>query len=112
MTLSSEQLTSLRKWASGHSPHVSAAVDLLAWHETWFRRRDFLDRCVSVDVDGIVWLNWTQARAAFDAGLRGSTSELAVLDLAIALGEDRYRFSIMGHAHREAIVQAVTNALT
>jgi hypothetical protein len=86
-------------------------VDLLAWHEHWFRRSDFLDRCVSTDVDGIVWLSWTKAREAYDAGLRGSPSQLAVLDFAIALGEDRYKFSLIGTAHSEAIVQAVTDAL-
>lgn len=112
MALVSSQVAALRKWAGGHSSHVSAAVGLLAWHETWLRRKDFLDRCVDTDVDGIPWINWTKAREAYDAGLRGSTTELAVLDFAIDLGRDRYKFSQMGHAHSEALVRAVTNALT
>lgn len=111
MALSNEQLTSLRKWASDYGPRVSAAVELLVWHEHWLHRPDFLGICVDTDIDGITWINWTKARAAHDAGLRGSTSELAVLDFAIALGEDRYRFNIMGDAHSKAIVQAITNAL-
>ena len=40
-----------------------------------------------------------------------STSERAVLDLAVALGEDRFRLANMGAAHRRAIVQAVARAL-
>jgi hypothetical protein len=109
--LSEEQVASLRKWAGVSSPRVSAAVELLAWHESWLRRRDFLNRCVTVDIDGVTWINWTQARAAYDAGLRASTSELAVLDFAIALAEDRYAFSQMGDAHSKALIQAVTTAL-
>jgi hypothetical protein len=112
MTLSSDQVTSMQKWANDHSPHVSAAVGLLAWHEHWFRRSDFLNQCVNSDVDGITWINWAKAREAYDSGLRGSTSELAALDLAIALGENRYRLSQMGHAHSKAILRAITEALT
>ena len=41
----------------------------------------------------------------------GSSSELAILDLAVALGENRYRLSIMGDVHSRAIAQAVARAL-
>ena len=34
-----------------------------------------------------------------------------MLDLAVALGENRYRFSIMGPANSRMIAQAVTRAL-
>lgn len=33
------------------------------------------------------------------------------VDLAVALGEDRFRFGIMGSAHSKAIVRAVAQAL-
>ena len=36
---------------------------------------------------------------------------MAVLDLAVALGENRYRFSIMGRANSRMIAQAVAHAL-
>lgn len=111
MALSHDQRASLRKWATGHSPHVLAAVDLLDEHGTWFRRQDFTGQCVDSDDDGITWINWTKAREAYEAGLRGSSTELAVLDFAIALGQDRYRFSQMGNANSRSLVEAVTAAL-
>ncbi len=40
-----------------------------------------------------------------------STTEMAVLDLAVALGENRYKFSIMGPANSRMIAQAVARAL-
>ena len=36
---------------------------------------------------------------------------MAVLDLAVALGENRYRFSIMGPVNSRLVVQAVARAL-
>ncbi len=36
---------------------------------------------------------------------------MAVLDLAVALGENRYRFSIMGPANSRMIARAVACAL-
>jgi hypothetical protein len=103
----------LRRWTQNHDPHVRAAVELLIWHEHWIRRQDFQRACIHDDteVDGSAWIHWRQAREFFDSGPRGSSSELAILDLAVALGENRYRLSIMGKAHSHAIVQAVARAL-
>jgi hypothetical protein len=103
----------LRSWTRNHDPHVRAAVELLIWHEHWIRRQDFQRACMHDDtaIDGSAWIHWRQAREFVDSGPRGSSSELAVLDLAVALGENRYRLSIMGAAHSSAIVQAVARAL-
>ena len=103
----------LRCWTAAHDAHVRAAVELLIWHEHWLRRPDFRRACIHDDtaVDGSMWINWRQAREFFDSGSQGSSSELAILDLAVALGENRYRLSIMGRAHSRAIVQAVARAL-
>lgn len=103
----------LRRWTATHDLHVIAAVGLLTWHEQWLRRQDFQRARVRDDsaIDGSMWINWRQAREFFDSGPRGSSSELAILDLAVALGENRYRLSIMGDAHSRAIVQAVACAL-
>lgn len=103
-------------------PHATgvqyqAGVQLLLWHEHWLRRKDFLDAAVSsyTNDDGQlnVTISWRKAREAFDRGDfdRASTSELAVLDLAIALGTDRFRFNIMGDAHASAVLNAVRTAL-
>jgi hypothetical protein len=103
----------LRRWTANHDPHVRAAVELLVWHEHWIRRQDFQRACIRDDtaIDGSMWIRWRQAREFFDSGPRGSSSELAILDLAVALGENRYRLSIMGDAHSRAIVRAVAHAL-
>ena len=103
----------LRRWTATHDAHVRAAAELLIWHEHWLRRPDFRRACIHDDtaIDGSMWINWRQAREFCDSAPRGSVSELAILDLAVALGENRYRLSIMGHAHSQAIVQAVARAL-
>ena len=103
----------LRRWTADHDPHVRAAVELLVWHEHWLRRQDFQRACIHDDtaIDGSTWIHWRHAREFFDSGPRGSSSELAILDLAVALGENRYRLSIMGDAHSRAIAQAVARAL-
>ena len=56
------------------------------------------------------WIDWQAARAFADAGTAASTSEMAILDLAVALGENRYRLSIMGAANARSIATAVARA--
>lgn len=104
-----ELVTRLRAWTQGHDPHVRAAVNLLIWHEYWLRRRDFV-RAAVIAAPREAWIRWDAARDFAEAGPRSSTSELAVLNFAIALGSDQYRFNHMGHAHAEAIVTAVREA--
>jgi hypothetical protein len=103
----------LRRWTATHDTHVRGAVELLIEHQIWIRRADFQRACVHDDraSDGTMWIHWRQAREFFDSGPRGSSSELAILDLTVALGENRYRLSIMGDAHSRAIVRAVAQAL-
>jgi hypothetical protein len=100
----------LRRWTHNHDPHVREAVELLIEHETWIRRADFQRACIEKDARE-AWINWRKAREFVDAGSTASTSEMAVLDLAVAIGENRYRFSIMGPAHSRMIAQAVARAL-
>ena len=100
----------LRRWTHNHDLHVRAAVELLIEHETWIRRADFRRAAIECNARE-AWINWRKAREFVDSGSVASTSEMAVLDLAVALGENRYRFSIMGSAHSKMIVQAVARAL-
>jgi hypothetical protein len=100
----------LRRWTHDHDPHVRAAVELLIEHETWIRRADFHRACIEKNARE-AWINWRKAREFADAGPAASTSEMAVLDLAVAIGENRYRFSIMGRANSAMIAQAVARAL-
>jgi hypothetical protein len=100
----------LRRWTHNHDPHVRAAAELLIWHEMWIQRADFQRVCIERNARE-AWINWRKAREFVDAGSTASTSEMAVLYLAVALGENRYKFSIMGPAHSRMIAQAVASAL-
>jgi hypothetical protein len=111
MTSTTETLIKhLRAWTREHDAHVRAAVELLIWHEFWLRRADFRSAAI-VQRRGEAWIDWDAAREFVDAGARASTSEMAILDLAVALGEDRYRLNIMGSAHSRAIADAVRQAV-
>lgn len=101
-------IAGLRAWTREHDAHVRAAVELLIWHEFWLRRRDFRDAAIDYyPRDRMRTIDWDKAREFVNAGARASTSEMAILDLAVALGENRYRLSIMGRAHSRAIANAV-----
>lgn len=102
-------IAGLRAWTKNHDSHVRAAVELLIWHGDggyWLRRPDFIKACVRKNA-GEAWITWHDARKFVDSRPRASTSELAILDLAVALGEDRFRLGIMGHAHLRSIGNAV-----
>lgn len=103
----------LHRWIDGHDPHVQAAVWLLLAHEVWPRRGEFLRACVNRDADGLWWIDFTAARTAFEAGEfdAASSTELAILDLAIALGTDRFRFRAMGPGNARTIATAVAHAV-
>ena len=100
----------LRNWAANMDASDQAAVELLTWHEFWLRRADFIAVAV-VKRSGLPAIGWRAAREFCDAGPRASTSEMAILDLAVTLAEDRFRFGIMGSAHSRAIVRAVAQAV-
>ena len=100
----------LRRWTHNHDPHVRAAVELLIGHETWIRRADFQRACIELG-SREAWINWRKAHQFVNAGSTASTLEMAVLDLAVAIGENRYKFSIMGPANSRMIAQAVARAL-
>lgn len=110
MTFADDLTAGLRKWTEHHDPHVKAAVDLLIWHDFWLRRQDFRKAAVNVGRRDVT-IDWDAAREFCDSKPGASTSELAILDLAVALGENRYRLSIMGTAHSRAIADAVRQAV-
>jgi hypothetical protein len=104
----------LRQWAAeGEPAHARAALELLI-KQGWLRRRDFTRACVSVSsrgADSTTWINWRNARDFTMQGPIGSTTELAILDLAVALAENRFALSSMGHIHRQWIADAVAMAV-
>jgi len=104
-------VTSLRAaYRTGMDDRDKAATELLIWHEYWLRRSDFASECVRDMGDG-AYLRWQQAREFLDREPHASTSELAVLDLAVAIGENRFRLSSMGGQHRKMIAHAVAAAV-
>ena len=77
---------------------------------SWLRRADFTRACIRSAAAGRPVSTGQAARAFADAGTVASTSEMAILDLAVALGENRYRLSIMGAANARSIATAVARA--
>ena len=103
----------LRAWAAeGEPAHVRAALELLI-KQGWLRRRDFTRACVSAYTSGgesVTCIDWQKARAFLARAPIGSTTELAILDLAVILAHDRFRLANMGHVHRQRIAHAVAQA--
>lgn len=112
MTSLNDLVDQLLTWSDGQDPHVQAAVELLIEHGRWIADRGFRDACITVD-DGIAWIDWDGARTAYDAGRFGaaSGSEKAVLDFAISLGEDRYRFDRLDSNNTRLALTAAARAL-
>jgi hypothetical protein len=103
-------ITGLRHWTRHHDLHVRAAVELLIEHGSWLRRHDFVRAAVKRDRSE-AWIDWRSAREFVEVGSVASSSEMAILDLAVAIGENRYRLSIMGTANSRLIAQAVARAV-
>ena len=105
----------LHRWIDGHDAHVQAAVWLLLAHEVWPRRGEFLRACVHSSADGLHWIDWSAARTAFVRGdfhrAGASRTELAVLDLAIELGRDRFMLRALGVGNARAVAAAVAHAV-
>src|SRR5258708_9834441 len=100
----------LRALASMNDARRRAGVELLIRHSIWLRRLDFYT--AAVEQLGQVWVvNWQKAREFLDSDPVGSTSELAILDLAVTLAQDRFRFSIMGPATSGLVLDAIRDAL-
>jgi hypothetical protein len=105
-------VSGLRCEVQHQSRYVKAAVELLIEHGTWIRRRDFERACMShYPNERTVRIDWRKARMFAEAAPPGSTMEMAVLDLAVALGENRFRFSSMGPGHALLARRAVARAL-
>lgn len=109
MTGFSQIATGLRAWAEGDLI-ATAAAELLISHETWLRRGDFPAACMDIHED-MSRIRWDDARAFIDRGVPCSTTELAVLKLAVAIGSDDYRLASMGRANADAIMRAFATAL-
>lgn len=102
-----ELAAGLRAWAAGDRIN-EAAVELLIAHGTWLRRGGFLRAAVDQG-DGMARIDWDAARE-FERDSPASTTERAVLRLAVAIGSEEFRLAAMGRANGQAITRAVAAA--
>lgn len=82
----------LRAWAAGHSPDV-AAVELLIAHNCWLHRSDFrryLETGHTADGQELTAIDWEGLLEVRNRGLIASSSEIAVLDIALSLAAGKY----------------------
>jgi hypothetical protein len=116
VTTSPEELASaLRKWAATQDGHRRAAVELLIGHGYWLGREDFTDEPICGPVrrsHSETWIDWQKARGFSDSSLvqGASTSQIAVLRFAAALGLDLYRLNFTSDEEAAAAVRAVATA--
>jgi hypothetical protein len=108
-----DRIAGLRGWVREHDASERAAVELLIWKESWLRRPDFISACIrQVTPRDMAVIDWHAARRYLASPPQASSSEIKILDLAIALGACEYPWLTgMGHAHKRAIVDAVTAAM-
>jgi hypothetical protein len=88
---------------------AAAAVGLLVWHESWLRRPDFRRACAITSPAGI---HWDAAREFYDSNPHGaSTSQMIVLEVALAIVEDQHNFRHLGVVHRYRVAEVFAAAL-
>jgi hypothetical protein len=102
-------VTGLRQWTERHDPHVRAAVNLLIGMEYFLRDPQFTSQAVKTG-NGRTWISWDAVANFADEAPFGSSSELAILRFAVALAEDKFRFSRMDDRQAESVVTSVQEA--
>ncbi|WP_306365991.1 hypothetical protein [Nocardiopsis sp. CC223A] len=94
--MTAELIEGLRNWAEGYTAPL-AAVNLLIDHNVWLRRTDFVSRCVHQVPDSelfepdrpLACIDWNKAAKALNRqAFPASSSEVAVLSIAVSLAED------------------------
>ena len=82
----------LRAWADGYSPDA-AAVELLIAHNCWLHRGDFhryLETGHTADGQELTAIDWEGLLEIRTRGLIASSSEIAVLDIALSLAAGKH----------------------
>jgi hypothetical protein len=109
-----ELAASLRKWAATQDGHRRAAVELLIGHGYWLSHERFTDPWFGVVCrdENNTWISWEKARGFADSGAvtGASTSQIAVLRFAVAIGLDLYRLRFASDEEAAAAVRAVATA--
>jgi hypothetical protein len=100
----------LRVWAA-NDPHSEAAVDLLAAHDVWLHRADFTAAAIDPAGPDFARIQWVKAFEFAVGDVNAPTSALAVLNMAILIGQDMYRLASLDRTNRGLVVRALTHAL-
>ena len=100
----------LRAWAAGDQIET-ASVELLIWHGTWLRRGDLIGFGGLEDIGDGMWRpHWGFALEFITSSPLCSSSELAILKLAIAIGMNEFRLSGLDISHKRAAAEAFAAA--
>lgn len=109
-----ELVSRLRASASSQDSGVQAAVELLIDHDFWLRKSTFVQRFVNCAY-GSTFVDWFDVDEALTAKVRelmvASSSELAVLQLAVFLARDPMRLAVLGTGNAEIAARAFARAL-
>jgi hypothetical protein len=105
-----ELAAGLRRGAANRDDRERAAVELLAWHETFLRRRDFFEAAVGIRGDAY-YVSWDRARRFAEHGAGVSSSQRTVLELAAWIASDPLGLSRLGYMHTYKAAEALASAL-
>ena len=100
----------LRRGTANRDERERAAVELLIWHETFLRRRDFFEAAVGIRGDDY-HVSWDRARRFAEHANGVSSSQRTVLELAAWIASDPLGLSRLGHIHTYKAAEAVAHAL-
>lgn len=105
-----ELAAGLRRGAASRDDRERAAVELLIWHETFLRRRDFFEAAVGIQGDAY-HVSWDRARRFAERGAGVSSSQRTVLELAAWIATDPLGLSRLGYIHTYKAAAALARAL-
>ena len=105
-----ELAAGLRRRAASRNDRERAAVDLLIWHETFLRRRDFFEAAVGIQGDDY-YVSWGRAARFAEHAAGVSSSQRTVLELAAWIASDPLGLSRLGHIHTYKAAEALADAL-
>jgi hypothetical protein len=105
-----ELAAGLRRKAASRNDRERAAVELLIWHETFLRRRDFFEAAVGIAGDDY-YVSWSRAARFAEHANGVSSSQRTVLNLAAWIATDPLGLSRLGHMHAYKAAEALAHAL-
>ena len=105
-----ELAAGLRRGAGAGGDRERAAVELLIWHETFMRRRDFFEAAIGIQGDAYR-ISWARARRFAEHATGVSTSQRTVLELAAWIATDPLGLSRLGYMHTYRAAEALAASL-